>query len=67
MFTMSVTPAWFSKRILFDSRCRSAAFLAVFLSLQMNSGKHLKTDYDRGTSEALTAVLLKFPVFRDVG
>jgi hypothetical protein len=64
---MSVTTAWFSKRILFDSRWRSAAYLAVFLSLQMNSGKHLKTDYDCEISEAPTAVLLKVPVFRGVG
>jgi len=64
---MSVTPIWFSKRILFDSCCRSAVFLAVFLSPKLNSGKHFKTNYDRETSEAPTAVLLKVPVFRDVG
>ena len=33
----------------------------------MNSGKHLKTNYDREISESPTAVMLKVPVFRDVG
>jgi hypothetical protein len=64
---MSVTPPSFSKRILFDSGCRSAVFIAVFLSLLMNSGKYLKTNYDHEKSEAPTAVLLKVPAFRDVG
>jgi len=33
----------------------------------MNSGKRLKADYDRETSEAPTAVSLKVPIVRDVG
>jgi hypothetical protein len=47
MSKMSVIPAWCSKRILFDSCCRSAVCLLVFLSVQMNLGNYLKTDYDR--------------------